>query len=157
LTVHGYLAFTHPPRTHLPSRLLEIVLSAQWRDRPRNTLTAQASGNATPRTREREFFIANLLVRIHFIIEMSWWTGLAPWEFEFPFPGRLLSTFPAMKKSIRRQRSAAGSRSHPARVQAASACTQTQRHPLHKTVSDRAQSSGFCAFLPTRPPTTSAG
>jgi len=35
---------------------------------------------------EREFFIVNLLVRIHFIIVMIWWTGLAPWEFEFPFP-----------------------------------------------------------------------
>ena len=33
---------------------------------------------------EREFFIDNLLVRIHFIIAMIWWTGLAPWEFEFP-------------------------------------------------------------------------
>jgi len=36
---------------------------------------------------EREFFIDNLLVRIHFIIVMIRWTGLAPWEFEFPFPG----------------------------------------------------------------------
>ena len=36
---------------------------------------------------ERDFFIDNLLVRIRFIIEMSWWTGLAPWEFEFPFLG----------------------------------------------------------------------
>ena len=35
---------------------------------------------------EREFFIDNLLVRIHFIIEMIWWTGLAPREFEFFFP-----------------------------------------------------------------------
>ena len=34
---------------------------------------------------EREFFIDNLLVRIHFIIEMIRWTGLAPWEFKFPF------------------------------------------------------------------------
>ena len=33
---------------------------------------------------ETEFFIDNLLVRIHLIIEMIWWTGLAPWEFEFP-------------------------------------------------------------------------
>ena len=24
---------------------------------------------------------------------MVWWTGLAPWEFEFPFPGSLTSTF----------------------------------------------------------------
>jgi len=37
--------------------------------------------------REREFFIDNLLVRIHFIIVMIRWTGLAPWECEFPFPG----------------------------------------------------------------------
>ena len=40
---------------------------------------------------EREFFIDNLLVRIHFIIVMIRWTGLAPWEFEFPFPGSLTS------------------------------------------------------------------
>jgi len=42
---------------------------------------------------EREFFIDNLLVRVHFIIVMIRWTGLAPWEFEFPFPGSLASTF----------------------------------------------------------------
>jgi len=35
---------------------------------------------------EREFFIDNLLVRIRFIIVMMRWTGLAPWEFDFPFP-----------------------------------------------------------------------
>jgi len=34
-----------------------------------------------------------LLVRIHFIIVMIRWTGLAPWEFEFHFPGSLASTF----------------------------------------------------------------
>ena len=43
-------------------------------------------------TSEREFFIDNLLVRIRFIIEMIWWTGLAPWEFEFPFSGSLRVT-----------------------------------------------------------------
>jgi len=25
---------------------------------------------------------------------MIWWTGLAPWEVESPFPGSLTSTFP---------------------------------------------------------------
>jgi len=34
---------------------------------------------------QREFFVDNLLVRIHFIIVVVRWTGLAPWEFEFPF------------------------------------------------------------------------
>ena len=42
---------------------------------------------------QREFFIDKLLVRIHFIIVMIKWTGLAPWEFEFPFPGSPTSTF----------------------------------------------------------------
>ena len=42
------------------------------------------------REREREFFIDNLLVRIH---RCFWCTGLAPWEFESPFPGSLISTF----------------------------------------------------------------
>ena len=37
---------------------------------------------------ERVFFID----RIHFIIVMIWWTGRAPWEFAFPFPGSLTST-----------------------------------------------------------------
>ena len=41
---------------------------------------------------ERELFIDNLLVRIYLIIEMIRWTGLAPWGFEFPFPGSLTST-----------------------------------------------------------------
>jgi len=50
--------------------------------------------------REREFFIDNLLVRIHTIIEIIWWTGLAPWEIEFPFPGTcsLTSTFQVMPR-----------------------------------------------------------
>ena len=40
----------------------------------------------------REFFIANLLVRIQFIIGMIRRTDLAPWESESPFPGGLTST-----------------------------------------------------------------
>ena len=43
--------------------------------------------------RETEFLIDNPLVRILFIIVMIRWTGLAPREFEFPFPGSLTSTF----------------------------------------------------------------
>ena len=62
----------------------------------------QPHGKAAPRRRRRgaarspparDFFVDNLLVRIHFIIVMIRWTGLAPWELEFPFPGRLISTF----------------------------------------------------------------
>jgi hypothetical protein len=30
---------------------------------------------------------------MHFIIEMIRWTGLAPWKFEFSFPGSLAFTF----------------------------------------------------------------
>ena len=42
---------------------------------------------------QREFLVDNLLVRIHFMIVMIRWTGLAPWKFEFPFPGSFTSTF----------------------------------------------------------------
>ena len=42
---------------------------------------------------EKEFVFDNLLVRIHFIIVMIGWTGLAPWEFEFSLIGSLTSTF----------------------------------------------------------------
>ena len=40
-----------------------------------------------PPVKGKEFFIDNLLVRIHLI----WWTSLAPWEFEFPFSVRCKS------------------------------------------------------------------
>ena len=42
---------------------------------------------------KREFFIDNLLVRIHLSIVMMRWTGLAPWGCEFPVSGSLPSTF----------------------------------------------------------------
>ena len=45
------------------------------------------------RLQKESFFIDNLLVRIDFIIAMISWNGLAPWEFECCFPGRLTSTF----------------------------------------------------------------
>ena len=54
---------------------------------------SQSSPSRCTLALQRELFIDNLLVRIHVIIEMIRWTGLAPWEFEFPFPGSLISTF----------------------------------------------------------------
>jgi hypothetical protein len=56
-------------------------------------LYVPSSLDCGPNPREREFFVGNILVRIHFGIVIIWWTGLAPWEFEFPFPGGLISTF----------------------------------------------------------------
>ena len=43
-------------------------------------------------------------VRNHFIIVMIRWTGLAPWEFEFPFPGSLTSIFLAVKTTREQHR-----------------------------------------------------
>ena len=45
-------------------------------------LVACAEGHPEVSEREREFFIDNLLVRVH---RCFWCTGLAPWEFESPF------------------------------------------------------------------------
>jgi len=60
---------------------------------PRNSACLSTLVRRAPASeREGEFFIENLLVRIHLIIVMMRWTGLAPWEFEFPFPGSLTST-----------------------------------------------------------------
>ena len=48
--------------------------------------------------------IDNLLVRIHLIIVITRWIGLAPWEFEFPFPGGLTFTFlRLLDKYVRRK------------------------------------------------------
>ena len=80
----------------------EFRESARERDTERyNRLRARgASDTKRPRENAREgergkrdFFVDNLLVRIHSIVAMIWWTGLAPWEFEFPFPVSLTLTF----------------------------------------------------------------
>ena len=73
----------------------------------RRLVSPLAGGRVQPQTPEpeRDFFIDNLLVRIHFIIEIIWWTGLAPWKFGFLFSGVLTSTFPVQVGS----RSAEGS------------------------------------------------
>ena len=56
-------------------------------------LVPYSRGGASKTIAEREFFIDNLLVPIHFIIEMIWWTGLPPWKFVLPFPCSLTSNF----------------------------------------------------------------
>ena len=56
---------------------------------------------------ERELFIVNLLVRVHFVIVMIRWTGLAPWESGFrvsgcmvmPPPSTLPCTAPHLSRS----------------------------------------------------------
>ena len=53
----------------------------------------EAALAADQKVTERESLIDHLLVRIHFIVMRVRWTGLAPWECEFPFPGSLISTF----------------------------------------------------------------
>ena len=64
--------------------LLPALLSSQARTHDRRNLRVDI---------KREFFIDNLLVRIHSIIVMIRWTGLAPWEFEFLFPDSIPSNF----------------------------------------------------------------
>ena len=66
------------------SRSLARSLSRSLSPRKGGGLTAFSRTPAPVRARDGEFFMDNLLVRIHFIIVMISWTGLAPWEFEFP-------------------------------------------------------------------------
>ena len=62
-----------------------------------------------------EFFIDNLLVRIQFIIVMIRWTGLAPLEFELPFPGSFSFIFLGFfltSKEVRHSRRFLASKEH---------------------------------------------
>ena len=80
----------HTPERAVRERLIRIAHPACRLEisRPTRVIDFRRVGQ-----REREFFIGNLLVRIHSIIVMMRWTGLAPWEFELPLPGSLTSTF----------------------------------------------------------------
>ena len=60
--------------THIHQAMMSCQRVMAWNAFPWNI------GTATDCHTEREFFIDNLLVRIHFIIVMIRWTGLAPWE-----------------------------------------------------------------------------
>ena len=62
---------------------------------------------------ERDFFTDKLLVRIHLIIATIRWTGLAPWQFEFSFPGSLTSTCLGQRRLTYRPRHIG---SHPSRL-----------------------------------------
>jgi len=78
---------------HLTMLVLIKVSRQVQCDPPRliSSVRAEAAHNpslaAALEVHSRELFIDNLLVRIHFIIVMIRWTGLAPWEFEFPCTG----------------------------------------------------------------------
>ena len=66
-------------------------LTAALNPRP-HTLNHPPDTRATS-SLARELFLDNLVVRIHFIVEIIWWTGLALWEVEFPLSSSLVSTF----------------------------------------------------------------
>ena len=97
----GYLAHKNPPpplhhRRALGIGLLQSPRGGRFRIRKYllYIIGSQSKPDTPEREREkREFFIDNLLVRIHFLIEIIWWTGLAPWELEFLLPGSLIFTF----------------------------------------------------------------
>ena len=67
----------HPPLEPYSRDLPEDL----WWSRGVGSPTLSVGVTATRRRQERDFFIDNLLVRIHLIVEMIKWTGLAPWEF----------------------------------------------------------------------------
>ena len=69
-----------------------------------------------PSPTEREVFIDNLLVRIHSMIVMIRWTGLAPWEFEIPFSGSLTSTFQHTTTHVGRRHDSRNARRGPGGV-----------------------------------------
>ena len=62
---------------------------------------------------ERELFIDNLLVRIHFIILMIRWTGLAPWEVRGYVCGRVAARVGRGSVEVRQEEQALRRRPSP--------------------------------------------
>jgi hypothetical protein len=75
---------TSPPR----NRIASVPSSCSYA-----ALDAVRNFHKEDGTKVRDFSFDNLLVRIHLIIVMIRWTGLAPWEFKFSVPCSLPSTF----------------------------------------------------------------
>ena len=71
VVLQGYLAHKKPPSQVYGCK---PDMSVLYDDDTRGQEGWTAGVNPEP-------FIVNLLVRIHFIIVMIRWTGLAPWEF----------------------------------------------------------------------------
>ena len=67
-----------------PNAEVETPLAARGAT-PRGAFLLVPAPRPTPPPK-REFFIDNLLVRIHFIIVMIRWTGLAPGSLDSPKP-----------------------------------------------------------------------
>ena len=63
-----------------------------WKEREQDVALLHQVRDVLVLHRERELFIDNILVRIHFIIETIGWTSLAPWELELSSEGSLTST-----------------------------------------------------------------
>jgi len=72
----------HPAALQQAGKVREVVQAVMAQDK------SFAPQVANPP--EREFFIDNLLVRVHFSIVMIKWTGLAPWE-NPPYPFSLFN------------------------------------------------------------------
>ena len=72
------------------------------------------------RQRERGFLIGNLLVRIHYIIVMIRWTGLAPWESPL-FSLLLYSRYRSSRRSLSLKLS--DTRVYEPQTQSASRCS----------------------------------
>ena len=99
-------------RCGMPRRSVVQQSDIYWREGDSLLGQSHPQYKPTPNT-EREFLIDNLLVRIHVIIVMVRWTGLAPWEFEFPFPGSLTYTFLASQTRAGSSGSSKASTSRP--------------------------------------------
>jgi hypothetical protein len=58
-----------------------------------HALGCTAGESAKPVVRQRCFLHGACLEMIRWIgLTMIWWTGLAPWQFNFPFPGSAASS-----------------------------------------------------------------
>ena len=81
-----------------PQSLLTLLVSAYHRQR--GTPTRCGNSCPAPPRWSRRALSASRSFPGTLQREMIWWTGLAPWEFEFTFPGSLTSTAPCTLNSV---------------------------------------------------------
>ena len=76
-TLHSTPSTLHPTPCPTPHTLLPTPFTLSFNDLPTRRYGAGRDARGDPQPVAREFCIDNLLVRIHFIIVMIRWTGLA--------------------------------------------------------------------------------
>ena len=110
-----------------------LIVEREGRVEPLLSLSlslARSPLSFSPLTLSRRFEESSFLTTHRLIIVMIVWTGLAPWDFEFPFSGSLTSTFRRFEPSSSCSRGGCFTRMATVSLSLSLSLVQTQTLPL---------------------------